>query len=570
MIAAGSGDRCRIGVFVCHCGRNIAGYLDTAAVADYARTLPGVVYVSENHYSCSEPGMKEIGRAIREEDLTRVVVAACTPRTHEPLFRKTCADADLNPYLFEFVNIREQCSWVHSKDRAAATCKAMDLVRMGVAKAALLEPAEAIQVEVTPAALIIGGGVAGMTAAVSLARRGFPVCLVERKQELGGRLHDLNLVYPVAEKADDLRDRLQKNVAKYEKIEVLTGAGVTAVNGFIGHFEVEIEQGKKKLSRTVGTIIVATGADVLVPEGMYGYDGHQVITQLELEAQLRAGTFAGESVAMIQCAGARNQERSYCSKICCFTALKNAMQLKTARPEMPLYILYRDLQTHGLKYEAFLNEAREKGIQFVRYSADDPPQVAGGVIRVRDLNLNRELTLAVDIVVLSTPLVPRHDTRELSHLLRVPVGENGFLLEAHAQLRPVEFATDGVYICGAALWPADISESIFQAQAAAAKAAIPMGQGLVSVEPITCQVRPELCRGCGLCEQICEFHAPGLTILQNGTRVAAINEVLCKGCGTCAAMCPTNAIVARQFTDRQLLSMLTTALRDWHAPAVKE
>jgi heterodisulfide reductase subunit A len=273
---------------------------------------------------------------------------------------------------------------------------------------------------------------------------------------------------------------------------------------------------------------------------------------------------------MIQCAGARNKERPYCSKICCFTALKNAMQLKDARPDLPVYILYRDLQTHGLKYEEFLNEAREKGIQFVRYSPDDPPEVSKGRIRVHDSNLNRELTLEADIVVLSTPLVPRADTRELSQLLRVPVGENGFLLEAHAQLRPVEFATDGVYICGAALWPADISESIFQAQAAAAKAAIPMGQGSVRVEPITCQVQPELCRGCGLCEKICEYHAPGLTVQNNGTRVATINEVICKGCGTCAAMCPTNAIIARQFTDRQLLSMLTTVLQDWQMPAAKE
>jgi heterodisulfide reductase subunit A-like polyferredoxin len=246
------------------------------------------------------------------------------------------------------------------------------------------------------------------------------------------------------------------------------------------------------------------------------------------------------------------------------------MQLKDAHPELPVYILYRDLQTHGLKYEEFLNEARRKGIQFVRYSPENPPEVTAGRIRVLDNNLNRELTLDADIVVLSTPLIPRADTRELSQLLRVPVGENGFLLEAHAQLRPVEFATDGVYICGAALWPADISESIFQAQAAAAKAAIPMGQGSVSVEPITCQVQPELCRGCGLCEKICEYHAPGLTVQNNGTRVAAINEVICKGCGTCAAMCPTNAIVARQFTDRQLLSMLTTVLQDWQTPAAKE
>jgi len=561
-----SGESLRIGVFICHCGRNIAGYLDTKDVTNYASTLPGVVFSTENHYSCSEPGMQDIRKAIEEQQLNRVVVAACTPRTHEPLFRETCKEAGLNPYLFEFVNIREQCSWVHSSDWDEATCKAKDLVRMGITKAALLEPAEEIEVKVKPSALVVGGGVAGMTAATSLARRGFSVHLVEREKKLGGRLRDLGVMFPAEEEAVLFLERLEEEVRENENIEVFTKSTLNTVQGFIGNYVVEINSGKKTEEREVGTIIVATGADILEPKGLYKYDGKRVITHLHLENILRDDAFKSDSIVMIQCVGSRNEERPYCSKICCIIAVKNAILIKQKSPDTEVTILYRDLQMHGVKYERYLKQSRDLGVRFIQYKLDRLPIVTQKNVRVYEHLLDRELDLPAELVVLSTAYVPWKETKELSQKLRVPVSEYGFLLEAHAQLRPVEFATDGIYLCGAALWPSDISETIFQAQAAASKASIPMSKGSVLVEPVTCVVDPELCRGCGVCESICDYHGPKLEKLDDGRWVAAINEALCKGCGTCAAMCPTTAITARQFTDKQLLSMMDTMLADWHMP----
>ncbi len=566
MIRFGSSDSLRIGVFVCHCGRNIAGYLDTAAVSRYAAGLPGVVHAVENHYTCSEPGIQQIRTAIAEHRLNRVVVAACTPRTHEPLFRETCREAGLNPWLFEFVNLREQCSWVHSGDRAVATAKARDLVRMGVVKASMLEPAEEVEVAVEPAALVIGGGVAGMTAALALARRSFPVCLVERENRLGGRLLELDIICPGDRKADQFVDHLEKDVRENGRIEVLTGARIVAVDGFVGNFTARIRVGRRTLKRRIGTMVVATGADVLTPVGIFGYDGRRVITQLELEAIMTTGKDLPASVVMIQCAGGRCDERPYCSKVCCFTAVKNAVQILHRRPEAEVTILYRDLQTHGVRYEELLTEARQLGVQFFQYTPEQPPEVRPRSVRIHHRLLGRQLSLPAEMVVLATPMVPREGTVELAQALRVPLNENGFFLEAHAQLKPVEFATDGVFLCGSCLWPSDISESIYFAQAAAAKASILMARGSVRAEPITCVVDPERCRGCGECVGICEYHAPALETREDGRRVAVINEVSCKGCGTCAAMCPTGAITARQFTDRQLEGMMVSALLDWQVP----
>jgi len=553
----------RIGVFVCHCGSNIAGHVDVGAVADYARKLPGVVFVQENMYTCSDAGLTEIKTAIVDEKLERVVVAACTPRTHQPLFQETCREAGLNPYLFEFVNIRDQCSWVHMRELEAATHKAQDLVRMGVAKARLLQPLEEQEVPVEPSALIVGGGMIGMTAALNLANRGFEVKLVERESELGGLLLRLDKLYPTQDDALPLVQARVAEVHRNSRIEVFTSSVLQDVKGFVGNYQVVVQDREgRQSSFKVGGIIVATGASVLKPIGLYGYDGQRVITQLELEERFKTGAFDAARVVMIQCVGSRIPERPYCSRICCTTAIKNALEIKAHRPNAEVYILYRDTETQGTRYEAYYTRAREAGIQFIRYDPKRPPEVSERQVVVFDELLGARLGIPYDLVVLSTPLVPDDEVHELAQLLKVPVDEHGFFLEAHVKLRPLDFATDGIYVAGAARWPAHLEETITQAYGAASRAATILSKDRVKSSGIVAQVNEYLCRGCGRCVEVCEFGAPSLVEVSPGSKVARVNPVMCKGCGACASICPTGAMTAMHFTDQQVTAMVRAALRE--------
>ncbi len=582
----------RVGVFVCHCGTNIGGVVDVPAVVEYARTLPHVAHAEGNLYSCSEEGLSSLKQSIREHRLNRVVVASCTPRTHEPLFKDACEEAGLNRYLFEFVNIREHCSWIHSRAKEAATEKAKRLIRMGVAKACLLEPQEEAESEVIPAALVIGGGIAGMTAALNLARQGFRVHLVEKEAQLGGRLPCLNRLCPTDEEAASFIEPVVREVEGHEWITLHMPATVKEAGGYVGNFQVTVatEDGEREFD--VGTIIVATGADVLQPVGMYGYGQFpNVLTQLELEEVLVNGETgklvdweAGEqvekpttnlpiyqstnlpnNVVMINCVGSRIPERPYCSRVCCMTSIKNATQLKQRNPKAHVYVLHRDLLTYGVEFERYYRQAMETGVRFLRYELEHPPQVTGdGCVEevvVWDALRGRELRLPVDLVVLTTPLIPGPDNETISRLLKVPLGESGFFLEAHVKLRPVEFATDGVYVCGTARWPADVSESITQAYATSSKAAIPMRAGVVTAEAITAFSDPALCTGCGLCIVTCPFSAIELQAQEDGRQVAHVNVVQCKGCGGCVVACPSGAMQQRGFTDRQVLSMIEVCAR---------
>ena len=553
----------RIGVFVCHCGSNIAGHVDVGAVADYARKLPGVVFVQENMYTCSDAGLTEIKTAIVDEKLERVVVAACTPRTHQPLFQETCREAGLNPYLFEFVNIRDQCSWVHMRQREAATHKAQDLVRMGVAKARLLQPLEEREVPVEPVALIVGGGMIGMTAALNLANRGFEVKLVERESELGGLLLQLDKLYPTQDDALPLVRARVAEVRRNSRIEVFTSSVLQDVKGFVGNYEVVVQDREgRQSSFKVGGIIVATGASVLKPVGLYGYDGQRVITQLELEERFKTGAFDADRVVMIQCVGSRIPERPYCSRICCTTAIKNALEIKAYRPNAEVYILYRDTETQGTRYEAYYTRAREAGIQFIRYDLERPPKVSERQVVVFDELLGARLGIPYDLVVLSTPLVPDKEAHKLAQLLKVPVDEHGFFLEAHVKLRPLDFATDGIYVAGSARWPAHLEETITQAYGAASRAATILSKDRVKSSGVVAQVNEYLCRGCGRCVEVCEFGAPSLVEVSPGSKVARVNPVMCKGCGACASVCPTGAMTAMHFTDQQVTAMVRAALRE--------
>ncbi len=551
----------RIGVFVCHCGSNIAGHLDVGEVAEYARKLPDVVFVEESMYTCSDAGLTGIKKAIVNEKLERVVVAACTPRTHQPLFQETCREAGLNSYLFEFVNIRDQCSWVHMQEPEAATRKAKDLVRMGVAKARLLQPLEEQEVSVEPSALIVGGGMIGLTAALNLANRGFEVKLVEREPELGGLLLCLDKLYPTQDDALPLVQARVTEVHRNPRIEVFTSSALREVKGFVGNYEVIVQDREgRQSSFKVGAIIVATGASVFKPDGLYGYDGQRVITQLELEERFKTGTFDARRVVMIQCVGSRIPERPYCSRICCTTAIKNALEIKAHRPEAEVYILYRDTETQGTRYEAYYTRAREAGIQFIRYSLQRPPEVSEERVVVYDELLGARLGMPYDLLVLSTPLVAHDGAHELAQLLKVPVDEHGFFLEAHVKLRPLDFATDGIYVAGSARWPGHLEETITQAYGAAARAATILSKDHVKSSGVVARVNEYLCRGCGRCVEVCEFGAPSLVEVSPGVEVARVNPVLCKGCGSCASVCPTGAMMAMHFTDQQVTAMVRAAL----------
>jgi heterodisulfide reductase subunit A len=574
----------RIGVFVCHCGHNIAGYLDVAELLASARTLPHVVYAHDSLFTCSDAGLAEIREAIAVHDLNRVLVASCTPRTHEPLFQATCAEAGLNRYLFEFVNIRDQCSWVHMEDKAGATQKAIDLIRMGVAKAALLEPLEETELSVLPAAAIIGGGVAGMTAALSLARRGFTVTLIEREPELGGILRHLDKLYPTRASARALVERFVTEVTEHPHIDVMTSAEVRQVRGHIGNYELVVHSAlfNADLPIPAGVIIIATGAQEFKPVGMHGYGSDpRVITQQELEQRMAAAPDGSRlasspsptpTVVMIQCVGARDSTHTYCGRICCLTAIKNAMLLKEHDPQTEVYVLYRDIEVHGTHFEDYYARARDLGVIFVRYSPQHPPEVTAERVVVLDEMLGARLGIPYDLLVLSTPLVPRPGTRALAQMLKVPVDEYGFFLEAHVKLRPLDFATDGVYLCGSAHWPAHLDEAISQAYGAAARAATILSKDQIRSPGAVSKVDDYLCRGCKRCADLCEFGAIEFLEFEGASglysrpgrpthrTVARVNPVLCKGCGACAVVCPTGAMQASHFTSQQVTVMVQAAL----------
>ena len=553
-------EQARIGVFVCHCGVNIGAYVDVPEVVEYVKGLPNVVHAERNLFTCSEEGISAIKKAIPEYSLNRVIVASCTPRTHEPLFRAACEEAGLNKYLFEFVNIRDQCSWVHMREPGKATEKAKELIKMGVAKARLLQPLEEIEIPVIPSCLVMGGGVVGISAALNLAAQGFEVHLVEKEGELGGTLLDVYKLFTTNEEASKLLGPLVQKVKDHSKIKTHLSTKVKDVSGFIGNFDATLDEDGKESKLKVGTIIVAIGAEELKPIGQYGYGKFpNVITQLELEQRMKKEGFDGQNVVMINCVGARVPERTYCSRFCCMTAVKNATLIKESNPTSKVWLLHRDLMAYGVEFENYYRKSMEQGVRFIRYELEKPPRVIGNgkaeKVKVWHQLRGREVELPTDMVVLTTPLIPRADNEEISKMLKVPLSEQGFFLEAHLKLMPVEFATDGIYLCGSARWPTDIAEGVSQAYAAASKAAIPMRRGYVKPEAITALVDEDKCSGCGICEPLCPFRAIELQS-RDGKRVSHVSEAVCKGCGTCGAACPSGALTMNHFRDVEILAQI--------------
>jgi heterodisulfide reductase subunit A len=543
----------RVGIFVCHCGSNIGGLIDCHKLAEEVKEFPHVAYAEDNLYTCSETGLNAIKKAVEEHNLNRVIVASCTPRTHEPLFRECITEVGLNPYLFNFVNIRDQCSWVHMKYPKEAYDKAKDLIKMGTAKAVKLEPLDMIMVNINPAALVIGGGVAGMSASLSLSRQGFKTYLIEKEDKLGGRLNFLYKLFPYDMDASEFVGKMISNVQNAKNLEILTSSKVKNIEGFIGNYEVKVEQNGSTRILEVGAIIVAVGSTLLDARGLFGYDGIKRITQYELESKLKNKEIKANDIVMIQCAGSRIDERPYCSSVCCMTALKNALNIKEQNPEAHITILFRDLYTPGTEYENYYRKAREQGILFVKYDLEKMPNIEENEVKVYNEYIGNEMIIPYDLLVLSTPLVANDDNKELAQMLKVPLEANKFFLEAHVKLRPNDFATDGVYIGGSAKWPVDITESITQGYAAASRASTVLSHDTIEVEGATSSL-PEynknLCTGCEVCIKVCPFHA----IKKNENDEIEIIQALCKGCGVCGATCTNQAIVIRHFTDDQIMS----------------
>ncbi|MFH1730575.1 MAG: CoB--CoM heterodisulfide reductase iron-sulfur subunit A family protein [Planctomycetota bacterium] len=551
------GEPARIAVFVCRCGINIASTVDVPNVVEYAAGLPGVKHAEEMLFTCAQDSQKIIKAAIEENGINRVVVAACTPRTHEPLFQKTLKESSINPYLFEFANIREQCSWVHRKEPEKATEKAKDLVRNAVTKVALAEPLFQKTLEVNKDALVIGGGPAGMSAALDLANQGFQVHLLEKSGELGGNVRHLRVTLSREQAQPRLRSLID-DVRSNPRIRVYMNARIKEISGFVGNFTTRLEDPEIEIGH--GVVIVATGAEQREPtEYLYGQD-ERVVTQREFEDMLYAEDASAigniRSVVMIQCVGSRDDEHPYCSRVCCGHAVKNAFKLKELNPRASVYVVFRDVRTYGLR-ERYYREVRGKGVIFIRRNADEKPAVHKNgdalTVDVKDAILGRELSIKADLVVLSAGIRPNPDNKTLSQLLKVPLGSDGFFLEAHVKLRPVDFATDGVFVCGLAHYPKDVGETIAQARAAAGRAATVLSKDTIEAEGKVSAIREERCSGCGACVEVCAYSAIELDPEKG---VAVVNEALCKGCGACAATCRAAAIDLRGFRNEQILEAL--------------
>ncbi len=557
----------RIGVFVCHCGANIGRVVDVPSSVEYALTLPNVVHAQEQLFSCATNCAREITDIIKEKGLNRIIVAACSPRTLEPLFRDTLREAGLNQYYYEMANIREHCSWVHSREKEAATDKAKDIIRMSVARACHLEPLQEFDLPVNKTALVVGGGLTGMTCALSIAEQGHEVHLLEKDADLGGMARRIHSTLEGLDVQAYLR-QLVRTVFQHRLVHVHTNAVITEATGYVGSFVTKVKSDRGVAEIQHGAAVIATGAAEYKPtEYLYGEDD-RVMTNLQLEELIVKRSkklVVAENLVMIQCVGCRNKDRNYCARICCSQSIKNALKLKEINPKMDIYILFRDMRTYGFK-EDFYREAADKDVKFIRYEPQDQPLVEAvakegrNALRViaTDYVLGKKLVIDADFIALAAAVVPAAGNREISQLFKVSLGPDDFFKEAHVKLRPVEFAADGVYLCGLAHYPKLIPESINQAYGAAGRVLALLSHDFVTASGAVCVVNENKCMGCGQCITACTYNAIEFRETRQGKK-AVVNPVICKGDGLCNAKCPTGAIQLKHFTDKEILSQIDAA-----------
>lgn len=569
----------RIGVYVCHCGANIGRVVNVPSAVEYALTLPNVVHAQEQLFSCATNSAQEIADVAREKGLNRVVIAACSPRTLEPLFRDTLREAGINQYYLEMANIREHCTWVHTKEKEEAIRKANDLIRMSVARASRLEPLEEFDLPVNKAALVVGGGIAGMTCALSIANQGHEVYLLEKEADLGGRARRIHATLEGLDVQSYLHD-LTRKVYRHQSIHVYTNATITETTGYVGNFVTWVKSDRGLTEIKHGATVIAVGADVYKPtEYLYGEDD-RVVTHLELDELIHKGddrVLNAESVVMIQCVGCRNEERNYCSRVCCSESIKNALALKKKNPQTDVYILFRDIRTYGFK-EDYYREAARQDVKFIRWEPQAKPQVQAVQegdksilkVTVTDPILGYKLEIDADIVALAAAVIPLAENKELAQSFKVTLNPDGFFKEAHVKLKPVEFAADGVYLCGAAHHPKFISETINQSYGAAGRVLTLLSHDTVVASGSVCEVAEKNCMGCGNCVEACTYLAIELREIKGQGKKAVVNPVLCKGCGLCNSKCPSGAIQLKHFTDDALLAQIDAAIPEADAIAVQE
>ena len=567
-----SQEEAKVGVFVCHCGANISAVVNVPDTVEFCKSLPNVVHAQNQVFSCATNSAKEITELAKEKGLNRVVVAACSPRTLEPLFRDTLREAGINQYYLDMANIREHNSWVHAKEKEESTQKAKDIIRMSVARACQLKPLQEFDLPVNKAALVVGGGVAGMTCALSIAKQGHEVHLLEKTSDLGGMARKIHYTLEGLDVQAYLND-LIRQVYRHPSIHVYTEATISEASGYIGSFVTTVKSDRGKSVIKHGAAVLAIGADVYTPtEYSYGED-ERVMTQVELEDKIARAdekVLNSQSVVMIQCVGCRNEDRNYCSRICCSESVKNALLLKERNPQMDVAVLFRDMRTYGFR-EDYYRAASEKDVKFIRFEPEDPPVVEPGTaedgrevlkVTVTDYILGKKLELDADALALAAAVIPSAATKEIAGLFKVTLSPDGFFKEAHVKLRPVEFATDGVFLCGLAHYPKFIQETINQAYGAAGRVLTLLANDTVVASGSVCDVAEDKCISCGACITACTYGAIDFYETPAG-RKARVNPVLCKGDGVCNTKCATGAIQLKHFTDEEVLSQIDAAVGAW-------
>ncbi len=575
-----------IGVFLCQCGTNIGRIIDVAKLSEELKELENVTWVEYGKYLCSELGLASIRDAIKKFNLDRIVIGACTPRNLEKQFSFVCQDSGLNPYLLEMVNLREQCSWVHLKDKDGAFRKAKELMIMGISKAKLLEPQYATSIDVSSNLLVVGGGVSGMTATISAAKQGHNVLLIEKEPELGGLLRNLDTLWPTNIRSDELIKSLTETMEKEERIEVMTNTTLLSVEGSVGRFKIKLKHingntenltgtddsqdltgqvhNEPLLDRTVGAIILATGSVEAKPTGRYHYgEDKRIITEMELEELMKNGLLnEPKELAFIQCVGARGEDVPYCSRVCCVTAIKNALKIRRLFPNTKISILHRDIFVAGALGEQLFKDGWNAGIEFHYYSLNEKPDVKvdENGLSVMGIfgNAREQFSFSPDLLILSTPLVPEKGNAELAKILKIPLDSDNFFLEKNPKIYPMDTQKKGIYLCGCCHEPAVISKCIAQGQGAASRAAIQLSKEFITLHPMA-SVDVDICRGCGRCVKVCPNDALELVNDEHGQH-AMVNDILCQGCGTCCATCWTNAIHMNYFHSKHLNAMVSSLI----------